>query len=66
MRDGCRIYSYGMSYHEAMRVVGIARRRGDEKVLIDGRPLLTDRIAYVIAPGEPTPTNGDMKNDRRN
>jgi len=30
MRDGTRVYSYGMSYHEVMRVGEIARRRGDE------------------------------------
>ena len=53
LKDGCRVYCR-TPHRELARVIESARRRGAEKVVIDGRPLLLDRIATVLAPPEET------------
>ena len=53
-KDGTRVYDYSTPYRELARVVESARRRGDEKVRIDGRVFPLDRIKEVLDPQEVT------------
>jgi hypothetical protein len=49
LRDGGTVFA-AMTYETVRRVVEIARRRGEDKVRLNGRILDVDRITHVLAP----------------
>jgi hypothetical protein len=48
LKDGCKPYAYDTPSKELERVIASARKRGDEKVTIDRRPIQLDRILKVL------------------